>query len=47
MKDLFLLDAKIGKKNKRLGRLKKFEKVLIEKVERDEKKRAGELAEWD
>lgn len=44
MKDLFLLDEKIERKNERLLRLKKFKKALIGKVERGEKERADELA---
>lgn len=44
MKDPFLLDKKIERKNERLLRLKKFKKALIGKVERDEKERAEKLA---
>jgi len=32
MDDLFLLDEKIGRKNERLGRFKKFKKLLVKKV---------------
>jgi len=45
MKDLFLLDEKLGRKKEKLGRFKKFKKLLIGKIERDEKKKADELVE--
>jgi hypothetical protein len=43
MKDLFLLEKKLGRKKEKLGRFKKLKKLLIGKVERDEKKKADEL----
>ena len=45
MDDLFLLDKKIGRKNEKLGKLKKFKKLLICKVEHAEEKKADELVE--
>ena len=43
MKDLFLFDKKLGRKKEKLGRFKKFKKLLIGKVEREEKEKADEL----
>lgn len=43
MKDVFLLEEKIAKKGQRMERLRKMKKILIGKVEREEKKKADEL----
>ena len=45
MKDLFLFDRKLGRKKEKLGRLKKFKKLLIKQVEADERSKADGLVE--